>query len=149
MSCLFNALSYFVPNDTPELIRQRICDFLSTDGVLYDDVRCSDVTQWCEGMKLEDYVGGMRSTSTWGGAIEIKAFCEIYRKSVDVISRRPGDGDKKVASFLPSGEECCPVIQLMWTGSHYEPLPTMPVLRRVRIPERGVGLRNVASGRCA
>lgn len=117
MSCLFNSLSRFVEQDAYE-IRQTICNFLEADNVLFDDVKSSDVTKWDGNTSLDSYVRRMRSTSTWGGAPELKAFCEIWGMGVNVYSP-----DKKlVASFVPS-REYDKIVNLKWSGCHYDPLP--------------------------
>lgn len=124
MSCLFNSLSHFVGDDA-NTIRQKICDFLNQDGCLFDNIRCSDVTQWGEQKGLEEYVRNMRSTSTWGGAIEIKAFCELYKRVVKVYSTRANDLNViPVAEFVPQSSNVCDgfPVSLLWTGSHYDPM---------------------------
>ena len=73
MSCLFNSFSALV-GEPPQAIRGRICDWLTTDPVLIDDVSASTVVLVESGKELAPYVSHMRSTSTWGGAIEIRAF---------------------------------------------------------------------------
>lgn len=120
MSCLFNSLSYFV-GEGPQVIRNKICDFLEKDEVLFDTVRCSDATQWEQNSELSKYVSSMRSPSVWGGAIEIKAFCELWNISVEVYS----SSCRLVASFVPSTSSSR-VVKLRWTGSHYDPIREDP-----------------------
>ena len=123
MSCLFNSLSYFV-EDSAWDIRQNICDFLANDNVLFDKVKSSDVVQWDDGaFELGEYVNKMRSSSTWGGAIEIKAFAEIYKKEVLVYSFRSEERGALIATFRPDNAEPDPSpLLLEWTGGHYEPI---------------------------
>ena len=79
---------------------------------------------WDSGMTLEQYISRMRSTNTWGGAIEIKAFCEIYHVSVCVYSSRRGkENNKLIAHFYSSTPSTLhPVIKIEWSGGHYEPI---------------------------
>jgi hypothetical protein len=136
MSCLFNSLSHFVDDDA-NTIRQKICDFLNEDGCLFDSIRCSDVTQWGEHKGLEEYVRNMRSTSTWGGAIEIKAFCEIYKRGVKVYSTRAKDlSVVPVAEFVPQSSDILDngMVNLLWTGSHYDPMNPTIISSVRRVP---------------
>lgn len=119
MSCLFNSLSRFV-QENPQTIRQRVCDFLEGDNILFDDVRSSDATMWENNTDLSKYVSSMRSPSVWGGAIEIKAFCEIWGVAVEVFSVQ----GKSLALFVPSVPST-KTARLQWTGSHYTPLPPL------------------------
>ena len=81
MSCLFNSLSYFQPKENEVIhdsfkIRQTICDFLlnENDNKNYWHAICPGQIAEFEGCSLENYVSRMRSTSTWGGALEIIGF---------------------------------------------------------------------------
>ena len=139
MSCLFIALGYFVKED-PTVLRQRICDFLESNAMLMTDVDSENVVMWTENVNLKDYVASMRSTSTWGGAIEIKAFCELYKRSVRVFN-----GQRKLLATFAEGDS----IDLIWTGGHYEPVrepkdsqnsAQQPVLR-ASISSRGLRVR--------
>lgn len=137
MSCLFIAFSHFV-TDSPDKIRSRICDYLASDACLFDTVKCSDVAAWSDNTSLASYVDSMRLTSTWGGAIEIKAFCEIYHRVVHVYDHH----HTLIASFIPSSG-MGPLVELIWSGSHYEAIrnvaqpptvnPSSSLSRRVRM----------------
>ena len=116
MSCLFNSLSYFVGLDSPS-IRARICDWLATDPLLIDDMSASAVVMMESGMELGPYVEKMRWCGTWGGAIEIRAFVQIWRRPVHV--KVVGTG-RWIEFSCEEGEIC----RLEWTGGHYEPVRT-------------------------
>jgi hypothetical protein len=118
MSCLFHSLSRFVEEDSSSL-RKKICDYLATNPMLFGDVTASSAMEW-DGVR-GDYVHHMRSTSTWGGAIEIKAFCNLYGMKVVVENIRDRNGD--TIEFVPeSGAENSREIRITWSGGHYEPL---------------------------
>jgi hypothetical protein len=119
MSCLFNSLSYFT-HEAPHAIRGRICDYLAGDPALVDDMSASLVIALENGQGLEQYVGGMRSPSTWGGAIEIRAFVQLWRRPVRVWVIRTGRWIEFPCSCPAegAGEEC----KISWTGGHYEPM---------------------------
>ena len=65
----------------------------------------------------------MRNTSTWGGAIEIQAACNLY--NVIIIVRNYRDHNGKNIEFLPISYDSVKDIQkieLEWSGGHYEPV---------------------------
>ncbi len=77
-----------------------------------------------ENTSLQDYITQMRSNSTWGGAIEIKAFCEIYKVNVLVRNirndnRNPNTPDN--IEFL-CNEETNRWVEITWNGGHFEPV---------------------------
>jgi hypothetical protein len=118
MSCLFNSLSYFFqePSNT---IRQKICDYLQNNNVIMDGLD----TQFILQLENQNYVQHMRNTSTWGGAIEIQASCNLY--NVIIIVRNHRDHNGKNIEFLPinvSNKDDLRKIELEWSGGHYEPV---------------------------
>jgi hypothetical protein len=130
MSCLFNSFSTFksiVKGDDSFTIRQKICDYLATNPILFDDIKSDTIIEWETNTNLESYIKHMRNTSTWGGAIEIKCFCEIYDCNVEVMNIR-NEGFITMISrnilFQKSGTESkeVPLVRISWNGGHYEPL---------------------------
>jgi hypothetical protein len=128
MSCLFNSLSRFTPGTNATELRQKICDFLLLDNlgkynipntcsIEHDEIRPSDVAK-LEGMTLEQYVSKMRSSSTWGGALEIAAFMRLYNKNVEVVNIR--DSSNKPIEFVVLGNTT--KVRISWNGGHYEPI---------------------------
>lgn len=123
MSCLFQSLSAFIQNTDATALRHIIADYLEKNPVLYDNEKISDIVQWEDGRPtLEQYVAKMRLQSTWGGAIEIKAFCDLFRASVSVLVLR----DKKMVEFTPSSTQGPEPLRftISWNGFHYEPMFT-------------------------
>lgn len=119
MSCLFRSLSYFIQDSDENAIRREICNYLATNPSILDDLSLKDVLSF-EGMGSDDYVTNMRDPGTWGGAIEIKAFCELYRVAVEVRVR----STQKTILFQPSNLSSVPSrIRIEWQGCHYEPIP--------------------------
>ena len=67
----------------------------------------------------------MRSPSTWGGAIEIQAACNIWNLRINVSNYRdfsPKDENNKVIEFLPINGVVKESINIYWNGGHYEPI---------------------------
>ena len=108
MSCLFRSLSKFV-NLEEDNLRKKICDFLETNPELIDTVKLSDITP----QKFSTYILNMRDCDTWGGGIEIKAFCEIYNYQVNVYIP-----NGKIISFYPKRLPVR-IINITWTGNHF------------------------------
>lgn len=118
MSCLFNSLSHFINENSYE-IRQKICDYLEQDRPILDGLETFKILEIENNSKTE-YITSMRSTSTWGGAIEIQAACNIWRLSINVKNYR--DAGDKTIQFFPIIGQYERTISLYWTGGHYEPI---------------------------
>ena len=115
MSCLFNSLSYFI-KDTSFNIRQRICDYLQQNKPILDGLETHEILKF----ESSDYISSMRSTSTWGGAIEIQAACNIWNVRINVSNYR--DRTQKIIEFIPIHGVIQDTICIYWTGGHYEPI---------------------------
>ena len=119
MSCLFDSLHFFIPSLTPLQIRYKICDYLQQNKPVIDGIETSVLLSLDDGT-AEQYVWRMRSPSTWGGAIEIQAGCNIWRTSIIVHNRR-GHEDSDI-EFLPVKGAAQSIVAVRWTGGHYEPV---------------------------
>jgi hypothetical protein len=117
MSCLFNSLSALI-GEPAQGIRLRICDWLATDPAIMDDLPTSMVVSIESGKELPAYVAHMRSPSTWGGAIEIRAFVKLWKRPVRVWAIRTRRWIEFPCSDAAVGSEC----KISWTGGHYEPM---------------------------
>lgn len=85
-----------------------------------DDLSLKDILH-IDGMDTAEYVRNMRHNSTWGGALEIKAFAEIYQVGVVVRVRQTG----RDIVFKPSSMQnatCLNAVMIEWQGFHYEPI---------------------------
>lgn len=118
MSCLFDSLSSFLPNVSSNELRQIIVDYLQTNPVLMaPKVKASDIVRLeTNEVHFRGYLDRMRRHETWGGALEIRSFVELFhmRVRVFVVSNR------KWIEFVPQGITKG-IITLHWTGSHYTP----------------------------
>lgn len=126
MSCLFNSLSHFIPQTDPQAIRQRICDYLQANSPIIDGMETHEVLQLDSPNASEQYIASMRSPSTWGGAIEIQAACNIWSVRIIVHDIRGGQGQGQVPNtieFLPISNTppSDKPFELEWSGGHYEP----------------------------
>ena len=117
MSCLFNSLSHFI-NLSSNRIRQMVCDYLEQNKPIIDGIETHEVLKF----ECSNYIARMRSTATWGGAIEIQCACNIWNSKINVFNYRDRRGHAKPIEFLPMSGTFMSVMNLYWTGSHYEPL---------------------------
>lgn len=115
MSCLFNSISYYVPESSND-IRQKICDYLQQNSKIMDGMETSDIIN----LELPNYVENMRKQSTWGGAIEIQCACNIWKIRVLVEDVRR-QMKHTVIEFIPINNIYEKTINLKWSGGHYEP----------------------------
>jgi len=124
MSCLFNSLSHFIPQTDPQAIRARICDYLQANSPIIDGMATHDVLQLDSLNTSEQYIGAMRTLTTWGGAIEIQAACNIWNARIVVHDIRSSHG--KTIEFLPVSTNAInapdKTFTLEWSGGHYEPV---------------------------
>ena len=113
MSCLFNSISHFV-HVPPADVRSAVCKYLEDGNPIIEGMATRDVLD----LDRADYVQQMRQPSTWGGAIEIQAACNLYGLHAVVHDTRTSRG----IEFLPIACELEPrKIELRWSGGHFEP----------------------------
>jgi len=123
MSCLFRSLSTFVDGESEQSLRSKIVDYLARNPELQDGMTAQNAVEWeVDGQSFATYLGRMRRGYTWGGAIEIKAFCDMHKAKVCVHVRRGRHIGPPAIEFLPQTEEVDFVVRIVWTGNHFEPL---------------------------
>lgn len=115
MSCLFNSLSYFIPQSSFD-IRQKICDYLLENKPIIDGLDTAFVLS----MEQPNYIQHMRSTSTWGGGIEIQCACNLW--DLRILVRNDRDSEHAFIEFIPLSGNFSQTIRMYWTGGHYEPI---------------------------
>ena len=127
MSCLFRSLSYSINNTNETQLRLILVDYLAQNPVLIlPDKKASEIiVAEFPNEKFENYLEKMKNSNTWGGAIEIKAFCELFSIQVNVLVLKT----KKTITFVPNkwDTQNCTVndtrcITITWNGYHYEPI---------------------------
>lgn len=117
MSCLFDTLSIHVGLTSQEL-RDNICNYLKDNPKMFDEVTAENYVNWNdEGYgDLQAYISRMRSSGSWGGAIEIKAFCNMYNKHINVHDVR---GRGNVINFVDDERSNRQLLNINWNGGHY------------------------------
>lgn len=119
MSCLFNSLSYFFKLKS-ENIRNIICNYLETNGKIIEDLDTEFILS-LDNISKDNYIHEMKKQSTWGGAIEIKAACNIWNVKIIVHNIRNLNNVKRI-EFLPISSSFTKTINITWNGYHYEPI---------------------------
>ena len=117
MSCLFNSLNKFINLDS-YTIRQNICNYLENNQPIIDGIETNLILSLDS--SKDNYINNMRSTSTWGGAIEIQAACNLWSLRIIIINIRNVPNTE--IEFLPINNSYTHTIKLSWNGYHYEPI---------------------------
>ena len=120
MSCLYRTLSYFHDGITTEQMRHLLCDYLSTDPQIGGE-KASQIIPWETKKSLAEYLNIMRNQSQWGGAIEIKAYCDLFKKNVKVLSYP----NRREIEFISNMEGVNEWVTITWNGYHYEPVTNL------------------------
>jgi hypothetical protein len=116
MSCLFKSLAHFVNNIDENQMRSIICDFLQNNPIMFDNISVKDIVDWKDNMNISQYINSMRQNNTWGSALEISAFCNIFNSKVIVHHN-----NRKI-EFLPNSKNSKYVCNISYNGNHYEHL---------------------------
>ena len=118
MSCLFDSLSKFIKDESVDgaKLRLLICDFLSSNPSLIDDMTAENIIKEETSLPIAQYIDFMRRSDTFGGAIEIRAFTKIFHINV-LVKSLP---NRKDIEFIENHEYLWAVIS--WNGGHFEAL---------------------------
>lgn len=120
MSCLFISLGRLLaqPHKT---VRQTLCDHMERHlDTPFQGMAMRDWIRWqLDAPSPEAYIRTMRSTSVWGGAMELMVATQVYVTDILVVDR----AGERVAEFVwRDGFTARRKMVLMWTGNHYEPV---------------------------
>jgi hypothetical protein len=118
MSCLFNSLGRLLGIE-PQALRQQICDFLEANRPIMEGMETAAICA-LDGGSVAAYIGRMRLASTWGGAIEIGAACNLFNIRICVENRR--SKANSLIEFVPVAGIITKTLFIYWTGGHYEPI---------------------------
>lgn len=120
MSCLFNSLGRLLDIPTNDM-RQIICDYLAANKPIMDGMSTADIVA----LESPQYIANMRNSHVWGGAIEIQAAVNHWNIRILVENRRDG---KSPIEFLPLHGSPTKILTIYWTGGHYEPVSSVPIV---------------------
>ena len=108
MSCLFDTLSVFLEKPT-SVIRAEICDYLATNPNLLEGIDLHTV------FNDPDYVAKMRNSTTWGGAIELRAASQLWHLHI-IVHHANGTPIEFISPIQGTS------IHIHWSGTHYTAL---------------------------
>lgn len=127
MSCLFDSLASFIENMDALQLRLLLTNYLANDPIFFHELQSAGrLSQWLQfenanTTSLQSYVHMMSQPSTWGGAIEIRAFCDVFNARVLVLVYET----KKTIEFVPWQQNDATVtLMIGYTGNHFEPINT-------------------------
>ena len=111
-SCLFSSIGYLIDNknfnETTKLqYRQLLTNYIEDNNI--------DIAML--GMSKQEYINNIQNPSTWGGAIELKLFSDMFQveiASIDVQSNR--------VDIFGQDKGYPQRIFVLYNGVHYDPL---------------------------
>ncbi len=111
-SCLFSAVAYLMNkddfNENSSLIyRLMITDYINDNNISADVL----------GMSKEEYVNKISDNNSWGGAIELKLFSDMFETQIASLDVQSGRVD-----IFGEDKEYYRRAYLMYNGIHYDPL---------------------------
>jgi len=116
MSCLFLSLAPIV-NMHPMEVRLRIVEYLKTNPAIMDELKAEDIVKLSDTKEtFQSYTEKMKSPDTWGGALEIRAFCQLFKVNVTVHVVYTG----KEFTFY-SNIASSKTMHIKYTGTHFVP----------------------------
>lgn len=127
MSCLFESLCSNIQDLKADQLRQMIVQYLQKNPILVPSedknspgLRLDAVlhTEFGSNMTVEAYTAHMSHPDTWGGAIEIRAFCDMFNARVKVVVL----SSKQTIEFLPIHNPTTNEFIISWNGGHFEPI---------------------------
>lgn len=117
MSCLFDALSRRLVNCSSKRLRQLLAHFERRNPVMPNGMSFAENIA---PTTLESYYRWISNESSWGGALEIAAFCQLFRVRVEVVTV-PSNKTIQFQPFPMRRDEPPPArtVRLVWNGYHY------------------------------
>jgi hypothetical protein len=119
MSCLFISLSHFIREFNPNEMRIIISNYLAKNPIL-NGLPADKTILYEKGMSLNQYLNHMRNTQSWGGALEIKIYCDVFKRNVIVHSQ---PNNKKIEFISKKKNKIWDILK--WDGGHYIPIRTI------------------------
>ena len=121
MSCLYDSFSHLQPDFSSRDLRDIICHYLKKNPTI-NGMSAKEYIHWEKGIPLQQYIKIMRRQSSWGGGIEIKCYCDIFKRNVLVQSQ---PNHKRIEFLSKRKTKVWDIIH--WNGYHYTPIRTILV----------------------
>ena len=128
-NCLFRALAHqlYGNQESHETIRKKICDYIMVERDYFGPY----ITE----RTFENYLNTMRLDGTWGGNLELQAFSEFYRKTIEIYTDSPIPEAHHVFGEAYSQASQERPIRLLFRGRHYESLLPTDVAQLILLEE--------------
>jgi len=124
-SCFFHAISFATGLSMRDLRLLASKLVLEHQDTLYNDLRLADWIELETGLSALHYSRQILGHK-WGGAVEMKLFCEYFFRHVVVYARTRGPHAERILVVEPQCRSQCHVagpIYLLYSGSnHYDAL---------------------------
>lgn len=113
-SCLFSSIAYLIDKENFNENSKMIFRLMIVDYINDND---NDISNDILGMDKKDYIEKISQPHTWGGAIELALFSEMFNimiASMDVMTGR--------VDMFGEEKDYDRRIYIMYNGVHYDPL---------------------------
>lgn len=111
-SCLFSSIAYLLDKDNFNISSSLIYRL-----IIVDHIKENNIDESMLGMCKKEYLEKISESNTWGGAIELKMFSEIFDIQIAVLDVQSGRID-----IFGELEDLEKRIYLLYNGIHYDPL---------------------------
>ncbi len=112
--CLFYSI-YFLMNEG-NLVKTKARELRAEIGRYVMLEGSSSFTELVLGKPQDDYAAWIQSNTSWGGAVEVKIFSNLFRVEIHAVDIMTGRIDKY------NGGNYSQKIFLLYDGIHYDPL---------------------------
>ena len=119
MSCLFDSLSHFHHEFSGNDMRTILVQYLTKNPNI-NGLKAQEYIKSEKRMPLEQYIEFMKRPTSWGGAIEIKIYCDVFKRNVLVVSQ---PNSRNIEFFSKKKTKIWDIIH--WNGSHYTAIKTI------------------------
>lgn len=111
-SCLFSTIAYLIDTN----------NFNENSGLIYrlmvvDYIKDGNISQDILGVSKDEYITKIADPKSWGGAIELKLFSDIFQVQIASLDVMTGRMD-----LFGETEQYEKRIYIMYNGVHYDPL---------------------------
>lgn len=126
-ACLFHALAHGLSvlgleNDEGFAVRHRIADFIARNpDHCIAGTELKHWVDWDSQKQVQEYAQTLSRGHLWGGAIEMRVFCHIYRVDLGVY-QASSSGLKRISDFAAEQKPRGTVLIIYSNGNHYDAL---------------------------
>jgi hypothetical protein len=126
-ACLFHSLAHGLSvlgleNEDGFSVRHRIADFIAQNpDHCIAGTELKHWVEWDSQKHVREYAQTLRRGQLWGGAIEMRVFCHMYRVDLGVY-QAGASGLKRISDFAAEQMPRGTVLIIYSNGNHYDAL---------------------------